>query len=180
MGTLLLLLLAMGLSLLSVQGAKRPLMTPAGAEELLGTWHIIRWAGDLPMPAKTQTQPLPPLRFIRNKDTTFKLRMNFRFRSVCLPFDMHMDEFIIPGAFYSAKGYFISIHFLPGKEYAISFYKGTTAYVYYESMELIGSTLDESPDVLRTFEEYVEWKGHHKTEIIDPPELEPCEYHREV
>ncbi|KFO31957.1 hypothetical protein H920_06708 [Fukomys damarensis] len=141
----------------------------------------------MPIPDETKTYAVPPFILAENdriwKHTIYiyvLLGKNF-----CVAYFsgymnyMYYQIVMLLGVFQlfpvcGAMGYFISIHLLPGKEYAIAFYKGMTAYVYYEMMELLGRTLKENPDVLRTFEEYVEWKGRNKSEIIDPPDTEMC------
>lgn len=43
--------------------------------QLLGDWHIVRWAGDLPIPEEKKTHPLPPFKFVRNKLNKLEFRM---------------------------------------------------------------------------------------------------------
>ncbi|CAN0517008.1 unnamed protein product [Rangifer tarandus platyrhynchus] len=62
----------------------------------------------------------------------------------------------------------ISIDFLPGKGYAVVHSQGRMDRTYFRMAMLIGCSLEESPEALRTFEEFVESKGLNKTEMVSP------------
>ncbi|XP_046321508.1 lipocalin-1-like isoform X1 [Marmota monax] len=162
-----LLLLTVGLSLLSVARAQKFLLTPASSQELLGDWHIVRWAGDLPIPEEKKTHPLPPFKFVRNKLNKLEFRMNLMKPIGCIQFQMILDV-ASQGTFQTGWRHTISVHFLPGKDHAIAYFKGKIQQTYQMTM-LMGRTLEEDPEALSIFEKFVKDKG--LTKITAPPHL---------
>ncbi|XP_069919577.1 lipocalin-1-like isoform X1 [Oryctolagus cuniculus] len=91
-----LLLLAAGLGLLSALGAQRPparqeeVVISARSQQLLGRWHIHRWAGTIPFPPEKRSEPLPPFSFVINYNGKLEFRMRILKPSGCqllkLPF----------------------------------------------------------------------------------------------
>ncbi|KAG3288261.1 lipocalin-1-like, transcript variant X1 [Ictidomys tridecemlineatus] len=128
-----LLLLTVGLSLLSVARAQKFLLTPASSQELLGDWHIVRWAGDLTIPEERKTHPLPPFKFVRNKLNKLEFRMNLMKPIGCIQFQMILDV-ASRGTFQTGWRHTISVHFLPGKDHAIAYFKGKIQQTYQMTM----------------------------------------------
>ncbi|KAG3288264.1 lipocalin-1-like, transcript variant X4 [Ictidomys tridecemlineatus] len=116
-----LLLLTVGLSLLSVARAQKFLLTPASSQELLGDWHIVRWAGDLTIPEERKTHPLPPFKFVRNKLNKLEFRMNLMKPIGCIQFQMILDV--------ASRGTFQT-----GKDHAIAYFKGKIQQTYQMTM----------------------------------------------
>ncbi|XP_021117454.1 lipocalin-1-like isoform X2 [Heterocephalus glaber] len=179
MGTVRLVLLTSGLSLFSVVQADMLPLTPASSEELLGTWYIIRWAGDMPIPGRKKTSPLPPFTFIRNRISKLEFRMNIKKSTGCFLFKLPLDEFDAIGVFHAWSGHFIIIQFLLGKDHAIAYYQGRMDNTIYKMMMLVGRTVDENSDALRFFQVFVEKRGLNKTLIISPPHADNCKLTRD-
>ncbi|XP_005408479.1 PREDICTED: vomeronasal secretory protein 2-like isoform X2 [Chinchilla lanigera] len=155
----------------------KPFLNPN--QRLLGTWHIIRWAGDMPIPAKKKTSPLPPFRFIKNRINKLEFRMNIKKPTGCFLFRLPLDEFDTIGIFHAWSGHFIVIQFLLRKDHAIAYYQGKMDNTIYKMMMLVGRTLDENSDILRFFEMFVEERGLKKALIISPPHADNCELTRD-
>nr|XP_026251408.1 lipocalin-1-like [Urocitellus parryii] len=166
-----LLLLTVGLSLLSVARAQKFLLTPASSQELLEDWHIVRWAGDLPIPEERKTHPLPPFKLVRNKLNKLEFRMNLMKPIGCIQFQMILDV--------ASRGTFQT-----GKDHAIAYFKGKIQQTYQMTMlmgalqpldrvelgvNLQGRTLEKDPEALSIFEKFVKDKGLNK--ITAPPHL---------
>ncbi|EDL08330.1 mCG128385 [Mus musculus] len=63
----------------------------------------------------------------------------------------------------------IYIHFLPGKESAIAYFRGNMNYQYYQLLLLMGRTLRPNPDAERIFKESVMSIMPQTGRIITPP-----------
>ncbi|XP_062041625.1 lipocalin-1-like [Lepus europaeus] len=170
-----LLLLTAGLGLLSVLGAQGPQLTPAHAQELVGRWHIKLWAGTFPIPVKRRSHPIPPFTLAMNELQKLEFRMNLTKPIGCIPFKLPLDIGPKPGVFHTWYKYRIYINFLPGKQHAIAHFNDTIDFSKHVMMMLMGRSLDEDPEAVRTFEEFAESKGLNQTDIARPPPLEACE-----
>ncbi|XP_062041627.1 lipocalin-1-like [Lepus europaeus] len=170
-----LLLLTAGLGLLSVLGAQGPQLIRARAQELVGRWHIKLWVGNLPIPAQKRSHPLPPFTLAMNELQKLEFRMNLTKPIGCIPFKSPLHIGPKPGVFYTWWRHFISIRFLPGKLHAIAYYSEKRGSTRLRMMMLMGRSLDEDPEAVRTFEEFAESKGLNRSDIARPPPLEACE-----
>ncbi|XP_075840556.1 von Ebner gland protein 1-like [Microtus pennsylvanicus] len=170
-----LLTFTMGLALLSVVGAMMPPLTPARAEQILGKWHIRSWAGNMPIPSWKWSDPLPPFSFERNHLGELEFRMNLTKPIGCIPFKLPLYEGEDLGMFFTWWRHTIHIHFLPGKNFAIAYFRGKMNYQYYQIMMLMGRTLEADLDAVRIFKEFVESKLPKTGKIITPPHVEACE-----
>ncbi|KAM5298550.1 von Ebner gland protein 2-like [Ctenodactylus gundi] len=178
MGTVSPLLLAMVLSLLSVLQAESLPLTPASSNKLLGSWYILRWAGDMPVPEKKKTHPLPAFRFIKNNINKLEFRMNIKKSAGCFLYKLPLDEFEAVGIFHVWNGHFIVMQFLPGRDHAIAYYQGKMDNTVYKMTMLMGRSRDENSDTVRLFEIFVEQMGLENTSIINPPLADNCELTR--
>ncbi|XP_077653492.1 odorant-binding protein 2b-like [Urocitellus parryii] len=133
------------------------------------------WAGDLPIPEERKTHPLPPFKLVRNKLNKLEFRMNLMKPIGCIQFQMILDV-ASRGTFQTGWRHTISVHFLPGKDHAIAYFKGKIQQTYQMTM-LMGRTLEKDPEALSIFEKFVKDKGLNK--ITAPPHLEACELPRE-
>ncbi|XP_021090743.1 lipocalin-1 isoform X2 [Mesocricetus auratus] len=170
-----LLAFTVGLGLLFVAGAMMPPLTPARAEQILGKWHIRSWAGNMPIPSWKWSDPLPPFAFERNSLGDLEFRMNLTKPIGCIPFKLPLYEGEELGTFLTWWRHLIYIHFLPGKNFAIAYFRGKMNYRYYQIMMLMGRTLEADLDAVRIFKEFVETKIPKTGEIITPPHVEACE-----
>ncbi|XP_062041628.1 lipocalin-1-like [Lepus europaeus] len=170
-----LLLLTAGLGLLSVLGAQGPQLTPAHAQELVGRWHIKLWAGTLRIPAHKRSHPLPPFTLAMNRLQKLEFRMNLTKPIGCVLYKLPLDFQSSPGIFNTWWRHLIYISFLPGKEHAIAYFQVKVDTINHYMMMLMGRSLDEDPEAVRTFEEFAESKGLNRTDIARPPPLEACE-----
>ncbi|XP_023556016.1 lipocalin-1-like [Octodon degus] len=135
-----LLLLATGLSLFSAVQAELPPLVPARAEELPGTWYMVRWAGDMPIPEETKNHPMPPFTMRINNQNKLEFRMNLMKPIGCIEFKLPLDSGTAPGAFVTRWKHTIYIYFLPGKTHAIAYFRGYMNYMYYQMMMLMGAS----------------------------------------
>ncbi|NP_001395892.1 uncharacterized protein LOC681186 precursor [Rattus norvegicus] len=170
-----LLTLTAGLGLLSLVPAMMPPLSPATTEKLLGKWHIKRWAGDMPIPEWRWKDPLPPFTFERNGLDELEFRMNLTKPIGCIQYKLPLYEGEDPGTFLTWWRHVIYIHFLPGKSFAIAYFRGKMNYQYYQMMMLMGRTLKADPDAPRIFKEFVMSKMPQTGKIIIPPHVEACE-----
>ncbi|XP_075840557.1 major allergen Can f 1-like [Microtus pennsylvanicus] len=170
-----LLTFTMGLALLSVVGARMPLLTSARAEQLLGKWYLKRWAGDMPIPERKWRDPLPPFTFERNNFEELEFRMNLTKPIGCIQFKLVLYEGEDLGTFFTWWRHLIYIHFLPGKNFAIAYFRGKMNYQYYQIMMLMGRTLNPNIESLRIFKEFVRSKMGQTAKTKKPPHAEACE-----
>ncbi|XP_063141308.1 vomeronasal secretory protein 2-like [Rattus norvegicus] len=174
-----LLTLTAGLGLLSLVGAMMPNLTPAHTEQLLGKWHIKRWAGDMPIPEWRWKDPLPPFTFERNGLDELEFRMNLTKPIGCIQYKLPLYEGEDPGTFLTWWRHVIYIHFLPGKSFAIAYYRGKMNYQYYQMMMLMGRTLKADLDALRVFKMFMISKMGEKAKTKKPPHADACELPRD-
>ncbi|KAM5298549.1 lipocalin-1-like [Ctenodactylus gundi] len=176
---MLLLLLTTGLGLLSAVRAVLPPLTPARAEELVGGWYMVRWAGDMPIPDETKNHPMPPFKLIINNHKKLEFRMNLMKPIGCIEFKLPLDTGTEPGTFVTRWKHTIHIHFLPGRTHGIAYFRGYMNYMYYQMMMIMAHTLDEDPQALNFFKEFVESKKLKTNEIMNPPRTDACKLARE-
>ncbi|XP_051039970.1 lipocalin-1-like [Phodopus roborovskii] len=170
-----LLTFAVGLGLLFVVPAMMPPLTPARAEQILGKWYIRNWAGNMPIPSWKWSDPLPPFAFARSSFGDLEFRMNLTKPIGCIPFKLALYEGEDLGTFLTWWRHLIYIHFLPGKNFAIAYFRGKMNYWYFQIMMLMGRTLEADLDAVRIFKEFVGSKLPKTGEIITPPHVEACE-----
>ncbi|XP_005408476.1 PREDICTED: von Ebner gland protein 1-like [Chinchilla lanigera] len=175
-----LLLLATGLSLFSAVQAALPSLAPARAEELPGTWYMIRWAGDMPIPDETKNHPMPPFTLRINNQNKLEFRMNLMKPIGCIEFKLPLDAGTEPGTFVTRWKHTIYIYFLPGRTHAIAYFQGYMNYMYYQMMMVMAHSLDEDPKILGLFQEFVDSKNLKTNELIDPPRTDACKLARET
>ncbi|XP_040601131.1 lipocalin-1-like [Mesocricetus auratus] len=174
-----LLAFTVGLGLLFVAGAMMPPLTPARAEQLLGKWYIKRWAGDMPIPEWKWRDPLPPFTFERNHFEELEFRMNLTKPIGCIPFKLTLYEGEDLGTFLTWWRHLIYIHFLPGKNFAIAYFRGKMNYRYYQIMMLMGRTLNTNVESLKIFKEFMRSKMGQTAKTKKPPHAEACELPRD-
>ncbi|XP_013362046.1 PREDICTED: lipocalin-1-like [Chinchilla lanigera] len=179
MGNMQLLLLAIGLRLPSVEGAESLPLTPARSAELLGNWFIMHWTGNLPIPEEKWSHPLPPFRFIINNMKKLEFRMNIMKPIGCVLYKLPLDVGAEPGSFQTWWKHIIYIYFLPGKSHAIAYYKGYMNFKHYQMMMLMGRTLDNDPDALGIFKQFMHSKVSENAMFITPPQADACKLTRE-
>ncbi|XP_010625737.1 vomeronasal secretory protein 2 [Fukomys damarensis] len=175
-----LLLLAVALSLFCAVPAALPPLAPARAEELLGTWYMIRWAGDLPIPDETRNHPMPPMKLRKNSQNKLELRMNLMKPIGCIEFKLPLDVGDEPGTFITRWKHTIYVYFLPGKNHGITYFRGYMNYMYYQMMMLMAHTLDEDQEAIAVFQEFVDSKNLKIKELINPPRADACKLSREI
>ncbi|ERE70522.1 odorant-binding protein 2a-like protein [Cricetulus griseus] len=89
----------------------------------------------------------------------------------CIPFKLALYEGEDLGTLLTWWRHVIHIHFLPGKNFAIAYFRGKMNHQYYQIMMLMGRTLEADPDAVRIFKEFVESKIPKTGEIITPPHV---------
>ncbi|XP_063100161.1 lipocalin-1-like [Cavia porcellus] len=159
-----LLLLTAGLGLLSVMQAESPPLTPALANELLGHWFIIGWAGNMPIPAKKKASPLPPFWFARNNLNKLEFRMNIKKPIGCVQFKLPLDEVSgTPGHYQAWSGHLVIISFLPKrKSHAIAYYEGKVVQTRYKMSMLMALKEAQGPQSLQLLLEGLEYNGKRR------------------
>ncbi|XP_076784340.1 uncharacterized protein LOC143441125 isoform X3 [Arvicanthis niloticus] len=92
--------------------------------ELLGKWYITRWAGNMPIPAKKKSSPLPPFKFVINIIGKLEFRMKIMKPIGCVLFKQYVDEFPkYPGLYQAWSKHYIAIYFLTTEDFALAYYK---------------------------------------------------------
>ncbi|XP_051039829.1 uncharacterized protein LOC127221926 [Phodopus roborovskii] len=172
------ILLTMVLTLSSVeQSSFRNHSSPATANELLGKWNIIRWAGNIPIPEKKKVSPLPPFTLVKNIIGKLEFRMNILKPIGCIEFKTHLDEVKgHPGYFIIWSRYTIFIKFVGGKDFAIAAHAERKRGLNYMMTMLMGRNMAPNQQMLLDFEKVVLLLGLNTTGIIHPR----CDASREV
>eukprot|EP00072_Mus_musculus_P032097 XP_006498558.1 PREDICTED: vomeronasal secretory protein 2-like [Mus musculus] len=97
----------------------------------------------------------------------------------CIQYKLPLYEGEDPGMFLTWWRHVIYIHFLPGKESAIAYFRGKMNYQYYQMMMLMGRTLKTNLDALRAFKTFMMSKMGKKAKTKTPPHAEACELPRD-
>ncbi|XP_076784339.1 von Ebner gland protein 1-like isoform X2 [Arvicanthis niloticus] len=149
---------------------------PASADKLLGKWYITRWAGNMPIPAKKKSSPLPPFKFVINIIGKLEFRMKIMKPIGCVLFKQYVDEFPkYPGLYQAWSKHYIAIYFLTTEDFALAYYKDNFKHPTYIMTMLMGRSMVVNPQSLKLYETFVVNTGLNKTDIFNPPCDESCE-----
>ncbi|XP_063140901.1 uncharacterized protein LOC134486061 isoform X4 [Rattus norvegicus] len=149
---------------------------PATTDKLLGKWYITRWAGNLPIPAKKKSSPLPPFKFVINAIGKLEFRMKIMKPIGCVLFKQYVDGFANhPGLFQAWSRHYIGIYFLTTEDFALAYYKDNFKHPTYIMTMLMGRSLVVNPQSLKLYEKFVLNTGLNRTDIFNPPCDESCE-----
>ncbi|XP_063140899.1 uncharacterized protein LOC134486061 isoform X2 [Rattus norvegicus] len=162
---------------------------PATTDKLLGKWYITRWAGNLPIPAKKKSSPLPPFKFVINAIGKLEFRMKIMKPIGCVLFKQYVDGFANhPGLFQAWSRHYIGIYFLTTEDFALAYYKDNFKHpTYIMTMLMVpmkrhlvrplasGRSLVVNPQSLKLYEKFVLNTGLNRTDIFNPPCDESCE-----
>ncbi|XP_069919584.1 lipocalin-1-like isoform X2 [Oryctolagus cuniculus] len=174
-----LLLLAAGLGLLSALGAQRPparqeeVVISARSQQLLGRWHIHRWAGTIPFPPEKRSEPLPPFSFVINYNGKLEFRMRILKPSGCQLLKLPFVEYDT-GQFSTWWRHPIYIWLVSEGSCGIAYFEDKMNNQDMQMMMLFRHTLDEIPECVRLFYEFVERKGLNTSDIVRPPHAATC------
>ncbi|XP_041911324.1 uncharacterized protein LOC119819745 [Arvicola amphibius] len=148
---------------------KRLSLTHGKLPELLGKWYIIRWTGNIPIPAKKKLSPLPPFTFVRNIIGKLEFRMNLLQPTGCIEFKIYLDrDKDNPNTFYIWPKHRIYIMFLGGKDFAIAFHVSKINKTHVKMAMFIGHNMVPKRTMLLDFEDTIEYLGLNRADIINP------------
>ncbi|XP_076424739.1 odorant-binding protein 2b-like [Peromyscus maniculatus bairdii] len=175
MMTMQLLLLTVVMTLPSVeQKSFGNLEFDVTADELLGKWYIVAWAGNVFLPEKRKFSPLPPFTFVRNIIGKLEFRMNISKPIGCIEFRIYMDEHkSVLGVFKIWPEHIIRFVFVQGKDFAVAAYINKMN--KYKLTMLMGRNMTPKRIILSEFEGFVVNLGLNRTDIIRPKCDDSCE-----
>ncbi|KAM7316710.1 hypothetical protein ACRRTK_024441 [Alexandromys fortis] len=187
MATMKLLLLNAGLTLLSVAAADegalaipgaayRVVTFPASTEKLLGKWYIIRWAGNMPIPLKRKSRPLPPFTFVINILGKLEFRMKIMKPIGCVLFKQYLDALPTqPGLFKARSRHYILIYFMITEDLAVAHYQDNFTHPTYIMTMLMGRSPVVNPKYVKPYDIFVVNIGLNRTDIVNPScDGSPC------